>query len=318
MVILKGLKKIPKEVRDRKDCVVAVAKGGSMTVDLMQKFIREVWAKRPSATPFREPNILGMDIHYSHVDEGVIDTLKTVCNTTTKFTPGGCTGIIAGPDTHWNKPFKGNMRELMDEYMDTEEYELTSHGKMKPAPYSKICDWVVAAWNKIDPQTIINSFTHNGWDQCHNGNGLTAVHGILKDLLENNVVRGYQRRAKVEEIRDHNEAIAIARANLDVPLGTDVDSDEEYDSIIDAPDDFDFYRLEQEAAFAAAEENRPPRPISLPTDLVNFSDYSGSDTDDGVRDSGESEGESSSEGGPDHHNEDAASEASGSELEFLN
>ena len=111
MVIFKGLKKVPKEVRDRRDVCVAVAKGGSMTADLMQTWIRECWAKRPGANMFRPANILGLDVHYSHIDEAVQDVLRTVCNTTPKYVPGGMTGIMAGPDTHWNKVFKGAMRE---------------------------------------------------------------------------------------------------------------------------------------------------------------------------------------------------------------
>ena len=109
-----------------------------------------------------------MDIHYSHVDEAVQDVLKTVCNTTTKFVPGGMTSIMAGPDTHWNKVFKGQMREEMDTYMETEEYELTKSGKIAPAPYKRICDWVVAAWDKEKPETVGNAFSHNGWHQAYN------------------------------------------------------------------------------------------------------------------------------------------------------
>ena len=66
---------MPQEVRNRTDICVAVSKGGSMTPDLMQVWIRECWAKRPAANLFRPPNILGMDIHDSHVDEAVQDVL---------------------------------------------------------------------------------------------------------------------------------------------------------------------------------------------------------------------------------------------------
>ena len=41
-----------------------------------------------------------------------------------------------------NKPFKGKMHAKMDGWLDTEDYELTKSGKIKPAPYKKICDWV--------------------------------------------------------------------------------------------------------------------------------------------------------------------------------
>ena len=93
MVTFKGLKNVPSEVQNRDDCFVTVSKGGSMTPALMLQWIRKVWAKRPTKTPFRMTNILGMDGHYSHVDPQVLDTLKTVCNTTIKISPPSMTGI---------------------------------------------------------------------------------------------------------------------------------------------------------------------------------------------------------------------------------
>ena len=61
-VIFKGLKRVPKEVRGRKDCFVAVAPGGSMTPDVLKLWIRAVWAKRPTSDVFGSLNILGWDI----------------------------------------------------------------------------------------------------------------------------------------------------------------------------------------------------------------------------------------------------------------
>ena len=137
----------------------------------------------------RPANILGLDVHYSHIDEAVQDVLRTVCNTTPKYVPGGMTGIMAGPDTHWNKVFKGAMREEIDGYMETDEYELTKSGKIAPAPYSKICDWVVRAWDKVQPDTIGNAFLHNGWRQAFNGNDTSVLHTTLRDLVDKNIVR---------------------------------------------------------------------------------------------------------------------------------
>ena len=288
MVIFKALKKVPEEVRGRTDCVVAVSKGGSMTPELMQIWIRQCWAKRPSATIFRKPNILGMDVHYSHVHDEVVDVLRTVCNTTTKFTPGGCTGIMAGPDTHWNKPFKGYIREDMETYMETDEYELTAAGKIKPAPYKQICDWVVAAWNKVDPQTIINSFVHNGWEQAFNGNDTSVLHQTLRDVVENNVVRGYQRRAAPDEIEPHNLNQELARRYLEI--ASDVDSDDENASVVEELDDFDFYRLQQEDERRQSENSPSTR---LPCDNINFSESSEEETERSTEESNTSDSDQS-------------------------
>ena len=203
-IIFKNLKKVPAEVRDRKDCFVAVAPGGSMTPHVLKLWVRKVWAKRPTADMFRAPNILGWDMHYSHLDEEVTDTLKTVSNTTCKYTPGGMTCVMAGPDTHWNKSFKGYMHKQMDEYLDNEEYTYTNSGKISPAPYSLICDWVVKAWNEIPPEAISNAFIHNGWEQAFNGNDTKVLHETLRDIVEKNIVRGYQRRATPKQVEAHN------------------------------------------------------------------------------------------------------------------
>ena len=67
MVTFKSMKKVPCEVQNREDVFVTVWKGGSMTPELMQQWIRKVWAKHPTSTPFRAPNILRMGRNYSHV-----------------------------------------------------------------------------------------------------------------------------------------------------------------------------------------------------------------------------------------------------------
>ena len=62
------------------------------------------------------------------------------------------------------------MHEEMDQFLDTEEFSLTAAGKITPAPYAKICDWVVKAWNAVPPESIGNAFVHNGWSQAFNRN----------------------------------------------------------------------------------------------------------------------------------------------------
>ena len=73
MITFKNLKKVSHEVKHRTDCCATVSNGGSMIRELLAVFIRKVWAKRPTKTPFRDTSLLGMDGHYSHVDESVLD-----------------------------------------------------------------------------------------------------------------------------------------------------------------------------------------------------------------------------------------------------
>ena len=162
---------------------MAVASGGSMTPDVLKLWIQKVWFKRPTATIFRPANILGWDMHHSHLHEEVAEMLQKTCNTTCQYVPG-MTSIMAGPDTHYNKPFKQAIREQMDSYLESQEYLLTKTGKIQPAPYGKICDWVVAAWAAIPAEVIVNSFVDNGWDQFFNRNDTTVLHTTLRDIVD--------------------------------------------------------------------------------------------------------------------------------------
>ena len=115
---------------------------------------------------------------------------------------------------------------------------MTKSGKIKPAPYKKICDWVVEAWNEIPDEVIGNAFVHNGWEQAHNGNDTSVLHQVLRDVVDNNIVRGYQRRATPEQAAQHNEIVAVFREQM--LAGYDVDSEAEFLE----EDGFDFYRLQ--------------------------------------------------------------------------
>ena len=284
-----------------------------MTPDVLQLWIRAVWAKRPTSDFFRSPNILGCDMHYSHLDEEVVDTLKTVSNTTCKYTPGGMTSIMAGPDTHWNKSFKASMHDEMNKFMEAEEYKYTESGKMQPAPYSKIIDWVVKAWNAIPPEVIGNAFVQNGWEQAFNGHDTSVLHSTLRDVVENNIVRGYQRRVSPQEAAEHNEVVESIREQM---FGDDVSSAED----ISDEDDFDFYRLQQQDDWKEAggrvEYNAQVRNTALPAGDVDFSaEETSDDNQEEEQQSTGGEGTSESDGANEIGNEDACS--SKSKVEFL-
>ena len=180
--------------------------------------------------------------------------------------------IVNGPDTHWNKVFKQYMREEMEEYMDSEEYEFTKTGKMKPAPYSKICDWVVAAWRKLGPDLIKKSFVETGWEQAFNGNDTSVLHSTLRELVDHNIIREYQRRPDPDEAAAHNLNIQTIRDSM--MLGDDVDDIEQADEAVESEDDFEFYRLQAEENASLA--TTPPWPHTLPADFVDFSAESSS------------------------------------------
>ena len=79
--------------------------------------------------------------------------------------------------------------------------------------------------NAVPPESIGNAFVHNGWSQAFNRIDTSVLHTVLRDIVENNIVRGYQRRATPQQVQEHNEMVAQTRVELH--YGDDVDSADE-------------------------------------------------------------------------------------------
>ena len=93
LIIFKNLKKVPKG-KYPKDVVVTVAKGGSMTNQIMtQSFIPEVWNKRTGRL-FRKRSLLVMDTVKGHYHVNVKNSLRRQ-NTVTLPIDGGMTPILS-------------------------------------------------------------------------------------------------------------------------------------------------------------------------------------------------------------------------------
>ena len=99
--------------------------------------------------------------------------------------------------------------------------------------------------SEVQPDTIGNSFSHNGWFQAFNNNDTSVLHTTLRELVEKNVIRGFQRRHCPEEVEAHNLNAQLAKEGMH--LASDIDSDDEFEG---EPDDFDFYRLQQDDLLA--------------------------------------------------------------------
>ena len=129
LIIFKNLKKVPKG-KYPKDVVVTVAKGGSMTNQIMtQSFIPEVWNKRTGRL-FRKRSLLVMDTVKSHYNVNVKNSLRQQ-NTVTLPIDGGMTPILSALDTHINKPLKDMMRSKWEDWYADGEVVLTKSGKRK-------------------------------------------------------------------------------------------------------------------------------------------------------------------------------------------
>ena len=61
------------------------------------------------------------------------------------------------------------------------------------------------------------------------------------DLVDKNIVRGFQRRPSLKEVEAHNLNFELATKEMEILI--DEDYDEEFDYILELSGDFDFYRL---------------------------------------------------------------------------
>ena len=94
MVILKGLKKVPK-IQIPNNVVVTVAKKGSMTSQLMEEWRKEVWQKRGTPLKRLKKSFLIMDSYSAHKEEGVLRNLKVKSNTEAIIVPASMTPLLA-------------------------------------------------------------------------------------------------------------------------------------------------------------------------------------------------------------------------------
>ena len=58
-------------------------------------------------------------------------------------------------DTHWNKIFKSEMRNLWNEWLRNSEKELIKSGKHRSVSYNILFQWVKAAWEKASDDQMI-------------------------------------------------------------------------------------------------------------------------------------------------------------------
>lgn len=205
MLIFKGLKNVPKG-NFPKECSVTVAKGGSMTTDLMKTWMSTVWQTRPGSI-FRTPGLLVMDRHASHVHESTKAALKTRHNTAVQLIPPGMTCVLQPVDVSWNKSMKSKVRAMWDEWLEQGEQEFTRTGKRKRARYDTVATWVVKAWQELPQEMIEASFV-----KC----------GISGDATEDDLHSSLQQLIRDGELPDD---VSDAESETDDPSSDDSSDD---------------------------------------------------------------------------------------------
>ena len=71
----------------------------------------------------------------------------------------GCTGITQPVDVGYNKPFKGHVRDLYEEWMMTPGRDLT-----KPPQRKDVAEWIVASEEKMTSKVMKNAWMRDGFE----------------------------------------------------------------------------------------------------------------------------------------------------------
>jgi hypothetical protein len=190
MIIFKNLKNIPKG-KFPQNVIIQVAKGGSMTSELMNTWKREVWGARAGAI-WKPPSCLVYDSVSSHTKTATIASFKRHYNTTVAVIPGGMTPLLQPADSHWNKTFKSAMKRRWLDWLQSGKAEYTKSGHRKRASYSLVAEWVSESWQEVPDDLISRSFLECGLFPLR-GHGLAELHSKLRCVLEE---KCYCRRRK--------------------------------------------------------------------------------------------------------------------------
>ena len=88
--------------------------------------------------------LLEWDSFEAHSTDDVKKLLK-LFKTETVVASSGWTKYIQAPELVWNRPFKGRIQELHDEWLASGKYEYTATGNMKPVLRRFVVEWVLTS-----------------------------------------------------------------------------------------------------------------------------------------------------------------------------
>ena len=137
-----------------KGIIVRVHEKGWMDESLMKEWLRLVWGRRQNT---RQRSLLVLDSFRCHRTESVKNILKDD-NTDLAIIPGGMTSMLQPLDVGINKPMKSALRRKWNGWMSGDEHTFTKGGRMRKPEMNQICEWILQAWEELDPQIIIRSF----------------------------------------------------------------------------------------------------------------------------------------------------------------
>ena len=176
MVIFKR-KTMPKE-EIPPGMLVHVHEKGWMEEHGMKLWINKVWECRPGGLT-RKKACLVYDSFKTHLMDSIKKKLKDM-NTDVAVIPGGLTSQLQPLDVSINKPFKDKVRTLWSNWMANEnDHVFTRGGRLKKPSITLWCQWIIQAWDEIEPAIVIKAFK-----KCSISN---ALDGSEDDVLYEDV-----------------------------------------------------------------------------------------------------------------------------------
>jgi hypothetical protein len=158
MVIFKRVTKIKEKFPP--GIQVEVNKKGWMNSDGPESpwtvWVNNCWQKRHNRV-FKPDSLLifdSMAAHKTDYAKGLLNNRKTFC----AVIPGGLTCKVQPLDLVVNKVFKHHVRVEWEKWMLDGMKTFTLTGRMRRATYATVCEWVLSAWDKVKPETIIKAF----------------------------------------------------------------------------------------------------------------------------------------------------------------
>ncbi|XP_068586183.1 uncharacterized protein [Cebidichthys violaceus] len=128
--------------------VVKSSVNGWMSDALTKDWLQAVVGKSNGA-----PRLLVWDSYRCHVGAATKAELSGGYDVTTAAIPRGCTRFVQAADVMWKEPFRQAVQDAYRRWVDEDAEE-----NLRPPPRRLLVDWVVSAWDKLDPDLIRKSF----------------------------------------------------------------------------------------------------------------------------------------------------------------
>ena len=139
----------------KQKCSIATSVNG-----WMNDFLSLRWCNETLGQFSFSKQLLAWDSVKAHLTNDQKKSLK-LSKTKTVFVPSGSTKYIRAPNL-WNKPIKGRIQELYDEWLANGKHGYAAAGNMKPVPRRFVVEWVLTSWSAISNKTIDNSMNSCG------------------------------------------------------------------------------------------------------------------------------------------------------------